>query len=355
MPDAPISTKSFFSRPEGKTALILPAIGIGVLIWIMGSSLMDYIIGALVNTLELGIILGSLMLLVLARKPLFYMYRSFCRFLTGLIIDIDPIGILKTYKEKLTDKLEEMRKSIDLLNGQKIKVQRIIEKNNTDIEHSMGLVDSAVKRGGPDAERVKALEGNQAIRLQAENQRISTDYNRICFLINVLGRYYTLSSDQIVDMGREIDSRERERKYSKESQSAVRSAMGILKGLPGDKDMYDQSLEVLEQQYSDAIGEVEHFLDMTKDIIATSDLQNGADADKAMKMLDDWQKKNSGMTMGNSTTGVSKATIIDDARKQLAAVPASITINTGKPQYQSMPQSATSASKGDDDYLSMVK
>jgi hypothetical protein len=128
--------------------------------------------------------------------------------------------------------------------------------------------------------------------------------------------------------------------------------MGILKGLPNEQEMYDQSLEVLEQQYSNAIGEVEHFLDMTKDIVATADLQDGADTSKALKLLDDWQKKNSGMVLGNSETGQTKATIIDDARKQLTSAPVGIAINTGKPQYQ--PATAATSSGGDD-YLTLMK
>ena len=346
------TSKGFFKRPEGKLGLAIPILGAIAVIYFLGSSIMDYIIIALQNALYGGILLAAIIGLIAFRKPIFYMYKSICRGITGLFIEIDPIGVLKTYKERLKGKLEEMRRSIDLLNGQKIKVERIITKNNTDIDHSMSLVQQAVKTG--DA-RIQGLEGKQAVRLQSENGRISQDYNRILFLINVLNRYYQLSNDQIIDMGREIESKERERDYSRASQSAIRSAMGILKGLPSEKEMYDQSLEVLEQQYSNAIGEVEHFLDMTKDIITTSDLQSGADADKAMKMLDDWQKKNSGMVLGAQAGGVTKANIIEDARKQLTAAPTAIVINTGKPQYSNVPVQAPPTGKGDDEYLSMVQ
>jgi len=340
--------KTFLQRPEGKLGLALPIIAIVTAVVIMGSAIGDFLVNALANTLELTILASIVVGIFMFRKPLFYMYRSLCRLVTGWFIEIDPIGILKTYKERLSGKLEEMRRSIDLLNGQKIKVERIISKNNADIDRSMGLVQQAVK---VNDERVKGLEGKQAVRLQQENQRIGTDYNRIVFLLTVLNRYYQLSQDQITDMGREIESKQRERDYSRASQSAIRSAMGILKGLPSEKEMYDQSLEVLEQQYSNAIGEVEHFLDLTKDIVATSDLQNGADADKAMKMLDEWQKKNSGMVIGATANGVTKANIIQDAQKQIQAAPVTFTINTGKPQYK---PASTNASK-DDDYLSMVK
>src|ERR1039458_382277 len=141
------SPKTFFQRKEGKLGLALPIVGGFVLIYFMGSSIIDYILGALANTIELGIFAGIIIGAFMFRKPLWYMYKSLCRFITGQFIEIDPIGVLKNYKGRLQGKLEDMRKSIDLLNGQKIKVERIINNNNSQIDHSMGLVEQAVKVG----------------------------------------------------------------------------------------------------------------------------------------------------------------------------------------------------------------
>jgi hypothetical protein len=348
--------KSFLQRPEGKLGIVFPILAISLVVWFFGSPIGDFIVNAgdnmlhfILVALTLAIILSTTLFVMFdskIRATAFYLYRSVMRWLTGMFIEIDPIGILRTYKERLEGKLTEMDGSIALLNSQRLKVERIINRNNSDIENSMRLVQAAVARKD---ERVKALEGKQVVRLTDENKRVGGDYNRIRFLIEVLNRYRTLSQDTITDMGREIDSKQREREYSRASQNAIRSAMGILKGLPDEKQMYEQSLEVLEDQYSRAIGEVEHFLDITKDIISTSDLQNAADGDKAMSLLNEWQAKNGGMMVGGQN-GMSKADIISSAQAMIAAPNTGIHVNTGKPNYQAVPVQ----SSGDDDYLKMM-
>lgn len=351
MPDIQQFTpKSFFQRPEGKVGLIIPAIAIAVVVYIMGSEIGDFLVNALYNTIQLTIGVSVIVGLILFRKPLFYMYRSLMRFLTGIFIDIDPIGVLKTYKEQMQKKLDEMKSSLDALKGQRVKVTRLQSANATELDNEMRLVEQAVKSGD---ERTKALEGRQVTRLNAMGTRFVGDLNRINLLINVMDRYYGLCQDTITDMDREIKYRQQERDYAKQSRSVVRSAMSILKGLP-EKDMWDESMEKLEQDYTQAIGEVDGFLDVTKDILSKADLQDGADASKAMQLLDDWQKKNATVALGGQGSKVTKAEIINTAMKQLSGTPAGQTIYTGgaKPQYQTANASAKS---NDDDYLNLVK
>jgi len=357
MADTPFTPKGFFQRPEGKAGLVLPVIVGAAVLFFFGSTIGDFVVNAVDNILHLTVVVAALAAIAFVlfdpnvRTLALYSYKSVMRTLTGLFIEIDPIGVLKTYQKQLASKLGEMDNSISLLNGERTKIERLLAKNTADIDKSMGLVVQAVKVGD---NRVQALEGKQATRLTNENTRIGGDYNRIRFLIEVLGKYRTLSQDTITDMGREIDSKVRERNYSKASQSAIRSAMGILKGLPNEHEMYEQSLELLEQQYSDAIGEVDHFLSITKDIISSSDLQSGADSEKALHLLEEWQKKSGGVMFGGAN-GMSKTDIIADARKQLVAAP--IRTNTfaaltsGKPQYEAVAIQTDDA----DDYLTMVK
>ena len=46
------------------------------------------------------------------------MYKSMMRSVTGVFVNIDPIGILKSYVEELEGNLVEMRKQIGKLRGQ---------------------------------------------------------------------------------------------------------------------------------------------------------------------------------------------------------------------------------------------
>ena len=348
MEDALKVSSGFMKRPEGKAGLVLSALAIGAVVYFFDGAIGDYIVNAVDNMVHLAIVIGSVCLggWVLLdpkfRNLAFYLYRSTMRAITGMFIDIDPIGVLKTYKERMQSKLDEMSKSLSDLKAQRIKVTRLIETNAKELDNEMHLVQQAVAQGN---ERSKALEGKQVVRLGSMKDRYMGDLNRITLLCNVLDRYYGLCQDTIIDMDREIKFRQDERAYSQSSRSVVRNATAILKGLP-EKEMWDDGMAALERQYTEAIGEVENFLDVTKNILSQADLQDGADASKAMEMLDQWQKKNSNVALGGQGSQVSKAAIIQDAAAQI----------TGKPIYAKPQQVVVQvAASGGDDYLNMVK
>jgi len=345
-------TSGFMKRPEGKVGLALSVLGITTVIYFFGSSIGDFVVNAVDNMFHLAIVVGAMCLggwVILDpkfRSLAFYLYRSLMRAITGAFIDIDPIGILKTYKDQMMGKLNEMSDALSKLKAQRIKVTRLLDENAKEMDKEMHLLQQAERAGN---ERAKALEGKQVVRLQTMKDRYVGDLNRILLLCNVLDRYFGLCQDTITDMDREIKFREDERAYSKASRNVIRSATAILRGLP-EKEMWDEGLSALERQYTEAIGEVENFLDMTKNILSQADLQDGADASKAMEMLDEWTKKNSTVSLGGSKSQMSKADIIQDAAKQLATSSAT-PVNLGtvaKPVY-------VQASLGGDDYLSMAK
>ena len=347
------SPKGFFSRPEGKVGLVFPVVVTAAILWFFGSSIGDFLVNAVDNIAHLiivgvGIVLfGWLILDGQLRNLLFYLYRSLMRFITGLFIDIDPIGILKTYKERMEGKLNEMKESLDALKGQRVKVQRRETANLAELQNTYGLLQQAQKKNDTSGMNI---QGKQVTRLEAKKTRYAEELKRLSLLITIMDRYYHLCDDTIIDMGNEIKFREEEREEAKADRGVVRGAMAILKGLP-EKDMWDEATIKLEQDYTAAMGEVENFLDVTKNILQQSDLQDGVDTEKAMKLLDDWQNKNSGVQLGGSGNQVSKATIISEAKQLDAApVPISMSMSAGKPMYTPVQQSA-----GNDEYGDLFK
>lgn len=348
------SPKGFLSRPEGKVGLILPALAIAAVLFFFGSSIGDFLVNAVDNMAHLAIVgtgivlFGWLILDGQLRNLLFYLYRSFMRWITGMFIDIDPIGILKTYKGRMEGKLGEMKTSLDALKGQRVKVQRRQEANEAELQNTYGLLAQAKKTN--DLSGVN-INGKQVTRLEAKKKRYTEELSRLTLLITIMDRYYHLCSDTITDMGNEIRFREEEREEAKADRGVVRGAMAILKGLP-EKDMWDEATVKLEQDYTQAMGEVENFLDVTKDILTQTDLQDGVDTAKAMKLLDDWQNKNSGVTLGAGDSKITKADIIQDATRQIEGAPAAIsmTMASGKPMYVPVQNSG-----GDNEYGNLFK
>ena len=106
--------KSFWSRPEGTTGAIFGLAilaGVGYLI----ASNITFLIGLAANTLTLALMIVALVALLYMvldpkmRTLIWYMYKSVMRWVTGMFVTIDPIGILKNYIEDLEDNLAKMR------------------------------------------------------------------------------------------------------------------------------------------------------------------------------------------------------------------------------------------------------
>jgi hypothetical protein len=342
---------SLFKKPGTTTNslinLVIPLAVISAIVWFFGGPIGGFLVNAVDNTLHLvlvGGILTFLGALVLdPKKRAWYMYRSLTRYLTGLFVDIDPIGILKSYKERMVSKLHEMMDSISALKGQRVKTKRHQDDNDTALQNEYRLMQQAQKIGDTGS---LGVHGKQAARLEARKQRYAGEMNRLNLLVNIMDKYYKLCDTTILDMTNEIGYREQEREEAKQSRRAVGAAMSIIKGLP-EKELWDEATLKLENDYSAAIGEVENFLDVTKDILAQSNLQDGADTDKAMQLLDEWTKKNSNVSIGSQGSQMSKAAIIQEAAQQISGSSTS----TGKPMYQQVVVQST----GGDDYLSMAK
>ena len=72
-----------------------------------------------------------------------YGYKSVMRWITGLFVQIDPIGILKGYVEHLQDNLRNMNKQINKLRGQMHQLKEIIVNNTKEIQNNLQLASEA--------------------------------------------------------------------------------------------------------------------------------------------------------------------------------------------------------------------
>ncbi len=95
-------SKSFWKRPEGVTGLVFLSgliLGGGYLIF----ANLEFLIGLAANTLALAgilVVLAAVVYMVLdpkMRNLVWYMYKSVMRSITGFFVQIDPVGILKSY------------------------------------------------------------------------------------------------------------------------------------------------------------------------------------------------------------------------------------------------------------------
>ena len=226
--------KSFWKRPEGVSGMIfLAAVILGGGYLILAN--LTFLIGLVSNTLYLAIllvVLAALVYMVLdpkMRSLVWYSYKSVMRWVTGLFVQLDPIGILKSYVDDLKGNLRKMNKQISMLRGQMHKLQEIIHKNKKQIESNLQLASKA-KQSNKQA--VMILKSRKAGRLKESNMRLEDLYKKMEVLYRVLTKMYENSQILMEDIKDQVEVKEQERKAIHASHSAMRSAMSIMSGDP---------------------------------------------------------------------------------------------------------------------------
>lgn len=299
----PTKPKSFWQRPEGVTGGLFLIAGIGAAAYYLLPILSKIVWEGVNLAIGLGV-LGGLVYVILdpkVRNLVWYMYKSLMRWITGIFVQIDPIGILKSYIDDLKSSLGKMSTQIANLKGQMYKLGEMIKQNQRDIQNNLGLASKA-KEVGRDS--IMVLKARKAGRLQESNMKLDDLYKRMEVLYRVLVKMYENSEIMLEDLKDQVSVKEQEYKAIKASHSAMRSAQAILSGNSDKKYMYDMALEAMANDVGQKVGEMERFMDMSRNVMDSIDLQNGVFEEEGLELLEKWEKEGVSMLLGGEKQSI---------------------------------------------------
>lgn len=292
--------KSFWKRPEGVTGIIflLALILGGGYLFMMA---LPTLIALAANTLYLAgmlLVLGAIIYMVLDPKMrglVSYMYKSVMRGITGIFVNIDPIGILKSYVEDLRSSLKKMGTQIGAIRGQMRQLKNIMDKNTKEIDNNMKLANAARSKGN---DRQMMLSSRKAARLKESNEKYRVLHNKMEVMYRILTKMYQNSEILIEDTNDQVKVKEQERKAIRASHGAMKSAMSVISGDPDKRAMFDAAMENINEDVANKVGEMERFMEMSANFMDSVDLQNGVFEEEGMKMLEKWEKESTLMLLG---------------------------------------------------------
>jgi phage shock protein A len=285
--------KSFWKRPEGVTGTIVMAglaAGLGFVVVTFGAA----IIAALANTIVLGVTITALAALLYVvidpkmRNLIWYSYKSVMRWITGMFVQIDPIGVLKTYIDDLRKNHRNMSKQIGALRGQMRRLGKTISENKHSIEQSTKL---AQKAKANNQQSQLALELRRIGRLKESNAKLDVLHKKMEVMYRVLKKMYDNSEILLEDLKDQVSIKEAERKAIHASHSAIQSAMNIISGNKDQRYMFDEAMEALAEDVAMKVGEMERFMDLSTNFMDSIDMQKGVFEDEGLKMLEEWERK----------------------------------------------------------------
>jgi hypothetical protein len=106
----------------------------------------------------------------------------------------------------------------------------------------------------------------------------------------------------------QIKQKEVEWNVIRQSHKAIQSAMSVVNGNADQRAMFEQALEFMATDLSNKLGEMERFMDVSKNFMEGIDLQNGVFEEKGLKMLEEWEKNADSLILGDDKTNlISKA------------------------------------------------
>ncbi len=294
--------KSFWKRPEGVTGTVFL---LGLLAgggYLLVKAL-PFLLKAASNLLYLSgmlLVLAAIIYMVLdpkMRNLIGYMYKSVMRWITGIFVTIDPIGILKNYVDDLEDNLRKMSKQIGALRGQMRKLSTLMQDNNKEIDNNMKLA-SLAKRKGNDQQMV--LASRKAARLKESNGKYHALHSKMEVMYRILTKMYQNSEILLEDTRDQVKLKEQERKAIRSSHSAMKSAMSVISGDPDKRAMFDAAMEAVADDVANKVGEMERFMEMSANFMESVDLQNGVFEEEGIKMLEKWEKESTLLLMGGN-------------------------------------------------------
>lgn len=293
--------KSFWKRPEGVTGALV----LGAIVVIGGYALitnLPALVALAANTLYLAgmlLVLGALIYMVLdprMRNLVWYMYKSVMRWVTGIFVQIDPIGILKSYVDDLKDNLRKMNKQISQLRGQMHKLREIIHNNIKTIQTNLDMASRAKET---NQQAIMVLKSRKAGRLKESNVRLEDLHKKMEILYRVLVKMYENSEIMLEDVQDQVMVKEQERKAIRASHSAMKSAMNVISGDKDKRAMFDAALEAIADDVSQKVGEMERFMELSDNFMKSVDLQNGIFEEEGLAMLEKWEKEGVSLLLGS--------------------------------------------------------
>ncbi|GAA4402469.1 hypothetical protein GCM10023187_17580 [Nibrella viscosa] len=291
-----VEKRSFWNRPEGIVGFFFLAAIAGFGLYYF-NKVVAFLIEVTANTLYLGLLLAALGLLIFlftskdVRTAVFFLFKTLMRKLTGIVIQLDPIAIMKIYIEDLKDKRRKMQGQINQLQGQLVKLNKKINENNELIKQKFAEANKANSLSDrPGMREAASLATIEGAGLQEMNEKLLPLQRNIRLVLEFMEKVNKSADYIIKETEIKVKLKETEYRIVKESSNALKTAVSIFQGNPDKKYYFDQSMEYIQDDMSQKLGEMKRAMDLSMDFINSVDIQNGIMSDKGQRLLEAYNK-----------------------------------------------------------------
>lgn len=278
-----LQKKSFWERPEGTTGMIFAilAVALGVKVAAM---LLPLIVSAFAAVVALAGLVGFVGLLMNSKVRQFgsYLFKVAMRFLTGMLIELDPIAILESHVADWKKKLGRVK---DGLISVKAELKMIIEDLNANAaKHNQLMVEFkfAKERGNNSMATSRA---QMVSMLREQREKYEKMYEQTGKAFSALQRIYQVLKHRVEVEEFSLDTKRDEWKIAKRNRSIVRDATSILQGMD-DSELYNRANDHIENEAMLAEAEIEMLDEFTSDLYRSLEARNYLEVERLTREIE---------------------------------------------------------------------
>lgn len=214
-------------------------------------------------------------------------YFMVMRKLTGLVIQLDPIAILQKKIRDMHEKIGEMRKSIEKVNGQYFANKRKIAEKKALVEKHLQRA-KIYKENGKQAEyTLEATSASFAKKLADNYTKRNADIEKWLEILKKLLEYaeFTVRKTEA-----EVEFRSEEYKSIQEQHKAFSSFKSIVKGDNSELEDFTRAMDYMAMDVDNKLSEMDYWLNSTGGIMSEIDIEKGIMSKDAEELLKKYEE-----------------------------------------------------------------
>ena len=281
------NTVSKWEKPGGTTGMIVLGVVVGAIV-INITPIMNFIAAACASTLSaIGMAAALFLVLYCLFDPRIRnigstIYFMIMRKIEGLLVDYDPISIVKRKIMQMNKKIQEITDNMGKLRGLIDKSEKRIQDKKKQCDHDFQLLNKYKETGkAQDA----AVYERQVTRLTEVIKNSEARLIQSKQWYEIMGKLKHQAELTVLDATNEVNERVEEWEMIKAQHKAFTSIVGIINGKDDQFSLFTRAMDHMANDISQKLGEMSFIIEETGGLMSKIDMDNLVMSDKANALL----------------------------------------------------------------------
>lgn len=281
----------FFKKPGSVTGTVLLVLG-GIFALIHINPILAFLNSLLANTITFVGLCAAIAAIAYCildpkiRRIISELYFILVRKIMGLVVEMDPIAIVKHQVERMKEKIREIQKNMGSLDGLIKESERRLETKKKQIEHDAIALKKCTEKNKTSEAQVYERSVVRLDEIIKRQEKRLEDARKWYAILKDLKYEAELT---VKDTENEINERVEEWNMIKKQHKVFTSVMGILKG-NDQLNMFNQAMDYMSMDITQKLGEMESIINETGSIMTKISLENEINSEKAQELMSRYDK-----------------------------------------------------------------